>query len=302
MTAPTYVNAGARQTAGFASSIAPALPASLVNGNLLIAMVATNNADSRPFTFPAGWTTIDSNGSTNHPGVAYAGHIVDGTEGASITISWGTGNDSAVAKVWQFTGNLGTIGTAIGSTNKAGDTVGTTYTNPALTIASANSLVVNLWYGNNGAVTSPPPTNYTTGTSETNVAMFYETVASQGGSSTAISHTIPNMRWQSYEFEIESQPPEYDITVSMSLGFSQATTVDNSILEVTASNHGLGFDVAAAIQLEKDFSASPALGFSVVAGLIAFLEVQAAPALGFSVTTNVIAEPPPPQPVIIINS
>lgn len=200
---PDYVNAGTRSTAGSGTSLNIALPASLVVGNTILAMIGCLSTGGKTYTWPAGWNVIDTFSDSNISG-SWAYRTVDGTE-TTPNVTW-SGSASAVGKAWQFHGVV-----TIGAFNHTGDTGNnSTYTNAALTTTAANSRVFNMWIGNNGTV-SGTPTAYTLATNESNIAGFYQDVSTLGAHSTAISQALSgNMRWISAEVELTSViPPNF---------------------------------------------------------------------------------------------
>jgi hypothetical protein len=206
MASPTFVNGGTRTTTAAGTSLTPALPGSRVNGNILVAMVATGIAN-KTFTWPGDWTVILSHHDAGGPmAVEVAARIVDGTETAPA-VTW-SGSTSGQSKCWQFSGNLNTVAAAVdhGNENKANNNNGTA-TNPGLATLTNDALVALFWYGNNGTITGTP-SGYSLGTSESNLAEFHEAVATAGNSSTAVSQAMSgSMRWVTFELEIRSQAP-----------------------------------------------------------------------------------------------
>src|SRR3989304_2658039 len=79
------------------------LPTGIVSGHLLIVVIGFNR-NPVTITWPAGWTNIEeANWASN---VLYSARyrVADGTEGATITITSGSAEDSA-AVAWRITGH-----------------------------------------------------------------------------------------------------------------------------------------------------------------------------------------------------
>jgi hypothetical protein len=205
MAAPTFVNAGARQSTGFGESITPALPASLVNGNVLIAMVGNGATQGKTFTFPAGWTSLHEFANVNI-GVAVYYHVVVGGESAPA-ITW-SGNTSAQAKIWQFSGTVSPHvgdGSAVEDPGNNAD-----WDHPALTTTADNSLVAAFLYNNVGRTVDGVPSGWSELSDEANIAAFGDEVAVAGQTSTAIvdqPFTVGATRYLSLEVELLSESP-----------------------------------------------------------------------------------------------
>lgn len=196
--APVFVDAGTVAHVSNNTTITPTLPASLVNGNILVAMVAVSA--NRTFTFPAGWTPIDHFNDGN-VSAAYAYRVVDGSE-TDPAITWTTNTDAA-AKIWQFSGAV-FIGPNLAKVGDPGNTA--TLTNPGIATTADNSLVVLLAFGNNGTI-SGTPTSYTSFSNENPIGFalgaFGEDVSILGHTSDTVSEGLSGaMRWISFEFEL----------------------------------------------------------------------------------------------------
>lgn len=230
MTFPAFVNSGAKQFAASGTTITPALPASRVNGNLLIAVISHGVVDKTD-TFPAGWTALTSQASVTNTSMATAWRIVDGTETAPA-ITW-TGSSSAVAQVFQYSGNHPTapIGHTHTNTNVSAST---TASDAGVTLLGTNSLIAVFVGGDTaGGSTIGAATSYTkdvdfvgSGTGG-NIAEYSEQKAS--GSSDAFSATTSaSRRWNTASIEIVVSPGTANITASPALGISEAAAVATS--------------------------------------------------------------------------
>lgn len=194
MAGPTRVNVGAYQNQGFGTSITPALPASLVVGNILIGVVFNGGA----LTWPAGWTPIDSYAVTNFFG-AYAWYRVTGTDSAP-TITW-SGNNSADAVILQYTGC--TAGNPIGATNKQNDAAATTSTflGGNLTTTAPNSMVVDIEMDNQPTLATPA--SYAAVSGPSNHMLFAEIGEAVIGATPAISYGLGNAGfWMDFQVEL----------------------------------------------------------------------------------------------------
>lgn len=284
MAAPTFVNAGAVAIQGFGTSIAPSLPASLVNGNLLIACVFTHTFD-KAMTWPAGWTQIGLHNDTGDYSVEYRARIVDGSEGATISVTW-TGNVAARAKIWQFTGNVNDVDAAIGATAEASAvSASSTITNPGLTSTADNSLAVLFAAMKSGVQVTGTPTGYTIVSDEDYIGAWSETLATAGNSSDAVSQAIESSQlWHTHSFEIMSETPGVtgsgvvvsDAAAADGTGVSESTgsgalVADDSTVSGSAGVIGAGTPTA---------SASSAAGAGTVETIVVI---------------------PPPVAVIVIN-
>jgi len=161
MTTPSFVNAGARAAVAGASAITPVLPASLVNGNLLIGVANAVGSGLRTFTWPTGWDVLTFTANPNQNNVSVATRIVAGGEtNPTINVTGGTTNIQA--QIVQYTGNHASA--PIGNWQKAqrNDNLTSTtwYLQPGLLTQQANSRVVMLMLTDSG-ITPPTPSGYT---------------------------------------------------------------------------------------------------------------------------------------------
>ena len=76
------------------------LPDSLVNGNIILAFLCCDGNQSS--TWPGGWTRIVDADSPSSAHLEVAYHIVDGTEGATISVDPGATAENAVCFTWQI--------------------------------------------------------------------------------------------------------------------------------------------------------------------------------------------------------
>lgn len=303
MSTPTFVNHGGRLAGGFSPTIEPNMPASLVTGNLLIAVVGAGIAGGdRTFTFPAGWTKLpeldynDPTGSDQNMAVAY--HIVDGTEGSVLVIGIAGGNTDVDALVLQYTGN--TTIDPVPQYKKGAALLATNITSQGLTMERNNSLAVHCLTGNSDYTTpSPFVEDFNPGFRHIVVAHGDGTADTEGDVSADCVFVAANgfdHGW--FTLEIASEPPTAYTPASMGLGVSMSAIV-NPTLEVAAAMN-VGVSEAAVVSAELNSSVAPALGLAMSAGLITIFSFNAAPAVGAALSAVVIASDNPPPPVIII--
>lgn len=200
MANPSYVNAGTVVTTGSGTSLAPTLPGSRTNNNLLIAFVAVN-ATGKTFSVGGGWT-VDETVNTTHHSVARVSRLVDGTE-AAPTISW-TGNAAGNAWIAQFTGNA--AASYFGNSNSAQGNSGAALSSGTLTTTADNSLVARICFETSSVVILEDITNYTknSGFTNTNISQaLFSGIAYVSGSvadDLDISSTVGD--WSTIAFEI----------------------------------------------------------------------------------------------------
>ena len=94
------------------------LPSGIVSGNLLIAVCC--GYDDRTHTWPAGWTEMWDT-DTGNVATSGAYRVADGSEGATITVTFGLGSTVSSHVTFRITSYQGTpeSGTAAGGTSTA---------------------------------------------------------------------------------------------------------------------------------------------------------------------------------------
>jgi hypothetical protein len=102
---PAYVNNGSTAGSNGATSISPALPASLVNGNLLLGVVFSDNNATHTWS-GSGWLKLDQVIQSANFTASLGWRLVDGSE-AAPTISW-TGSVACGGALWQLSGTAPT--------------------------------------------------------------------------------------------------------------------------------------------------------------------------------------------------
>lgn len=156
--APAYVNAGVL-AASTAATATPALPASRVTGNLLIAFISANSA-TQTFAVSAGWTLGGDLANASGPGAGsntWAWRLVTGSEAAPV-FTWTT-SGAYTAQVLQFSG---VSATPMGAHAFAPPHTGSSNTIlfSSITTTHANSLVAAIALAG-GSQTLPAPAGWT---------------------------------------------------------------------------------------------------------------------------------------------
>jgi hypothetical protein len=134
--APSFVNVGTRSNGAPQSSRTPALPASLVNGNILICTALTK-VDQDHSISGAGWQAVHAQQAQSNFRLSRWWRLVDGTETAP-TISWATGT-SCFAQISQYSGTDPTNPFGNISHNVAS---GTTHSSTGFNTTADDSLVI----------------------------------------------------------------------------------------------------------------------------------------------------------------
>lgn len=208
-----YVNAGTRVSSAGATSAVPALPASLVTGNILLAICGTKN-NATHTTATSGWNKIDQRNSGTGWTVSLFWRKVDGTQTAP-TITW-TGSVANFAIQYQFNGTdpNNPIGAFLGNN-------GTTspHTNAGITGTRANSQVIyiggaaaNTAYGATTGWTEREDTGSNTGATR-QVVGERNTRINSGDASGSTSSTGAAAAWVMYQVELLS--PLYSVTSNL---------------------------------------------------------------------------------------
>ncbi len=237
-----YVNAGSVSSAASVTTRTPGLPASRVNGNILLAVCSTGNNATHTWS-GTGWNKIGGNinsGASFTTSIGWC--IVNGSESAP-TISW-TGSAGVVALVWQLSGahptqtftNLNTNSGST-STHSATGFTGSAVGSRAVYIDSANA--------NTGLATPSGWTEH----SDTGAATFPSriTIGSKSigtGASGNISVTGANAAWTMRIFELLQKYYTLAVTQQTYTVTANATglykghklTVDSQTYAITAND------------------------------------------------------------------
>jgi hypothetical protein len=198
----TYVNAGTRVSSSGATSATPALPASRVNGNLLIAVCGTKN-NATHTTATAEWNKIDQRNSGTGWTLSLFWKLVDGTDSAPV-ITW-TGSVANFAIQFQYTG--GAPSNPIGAF-LANNGTGSPHTNAGLVATRDESQVIylggataNTAYGTSTGWTENADAGSATGATR-HVAGRRNATINTGASSGSISISGATGAWVLYQVEL----------------------------------------------------------------------------------------------------
>ena len=247
MTSPSYVNSGTFLNWTGASSASPALPASRVTGNLLIAFfwISPGTAPTPWSLSGTGWNigeSYDGASGTNSFGVMWAWRYVDGTE-ASPTGGTGGSGLAAGAIIYQYTNvhqtsPFGTLPT-LPSTTFGGS--GNLH---ALTTSTSGSLVVGLvGYLGNFTISSGPGGSWSldesTHTNNSGYAGVGEVSAVYPTAGTAIGTQTISFSGStyacSYDLEILAPPPPIPTATIISTLKSVAQSAATTVIEPISS-------------------------------------------------------------------
>lgn len=154
---PSVVNSQVSVDNSGDSSIVITLPGSLVVGNVLLAIMGGNQ--NRTATWPAGWTEL-IDGANAASGIYIGYRVIDGSEGASITVTASSLHNTSVSRVYQITG--------AGTTLYGGFTTGSSSTPDSPDLNPGIGSTKFLWFagcaGRSGLGTiSGYPTDFTDG-------------------------------------------------------------------------------------------------------------------------------------------
>ena len=195
----TYANAGTRSSSSGATTRTPALPASLVNGDLLFAVAGAKNANTH--TWSAGWTKIDQRTQGTFT-VSLAVRVVDGSQVAPV-ISW-TGTAACFAQCYaHFAGDTKKpIGAIIVNSG-----TGSTHTCPALASTQRDSRIIYIdAAAANTALATPTgrTENLDNGsaTGATRNVIGGINVPARSGQAAAISVVGANAAWVMWQIEL----------------------------------------------------------------------------------------------------
>ena len=189
------------------TSINPALPSSLVIGNLLIAAIGHPNSDqSGSVAFPSGWTPLYMlSGGSYGQSLCLAYRYVDGTEGSTINITWSY-STNAHAQIFQYSGSVAFGVTAVDGRGLAGGE------DTALQLASATMLGKDsLWTVisfNNNSTISGTPTGYTVNINTNGgLGELDSTPGGVGSTSGALNQPFAgSVGWLAVGIELQSTP------------------------------------------------------------------------------------------------
>jgi hypothetical protein len=176
------------------------MPASLVNGNILVGFIQLPAAGGKTFSVGGGWTIGDTDAAGNS---AWAWRYVDGSQAAPV-FSWGGASVAWHGQVAQI--QTVKVTGAIGASTKANGTVSPIAVGAVTTTAARSLILAILLKAGSEVITVP--------TGFTSIAQFndstasdrlaVETVVASGAASDAVSVAITNAVWQGFLIEIKS--------------------------------------------------------------------------------------------------
>jgi hypothetical protein len=175
MAFPIVAGTAASQTTISGTTHTVSLPTGIVSGELLVVAMAYQTAPSF-ITFPAGWTAKTSSDTGGAAGV-WAYRVANGTEGTSITVTFGIAQQAA-HRSWRIQGHststnpMTDVGFWQAGTSAAPDT-------GAATPVGGTKDYLWLWFtaGAGGRICTSAPTSYTnletsdSGSAATSVAL-----------------------------------------------------------------------------------------------------------------------------------
>ncbi len=129
----TFVAAGAG-TSGNNSSLAVALPAGIVEGDLLIVLAAIRNSGTGSVNVPAGWTLMRAFGNMSLLGRRY----VTGDVGPTVTFTGGVANADTMARMAAFRSAELAPATGVDQLNASAQDIAS----PALTVPADDLCIV----------------------------------------------------------------------------------------------------------------------------------------------------------------
>jgi hypothetical protein len=198
--------AGTQGAAASGTSIAPALPAGIAVGNLMVGLVSTKN--NATHTWPAGWTKVNQTNSGASYTTSWAWKIFQAGDTAP-SVTW-AGSVANTGQIWSYTGQdtfnpIGAVGTVATGTVSP-------HTSTAITTTHSNSLAIYIDSCSANTVLTQPTgytQNFGTGsaTSVTALASGSMAVASVGTSTGAISTAGGAAAWTQVQVEINVLVP-----------------------------------------------------------------------------------------------
>jgi hypothetical protein len=234
MAAPAFVNFGAVGGVGFGTGFSnEGLPASRVNGNILIIVATVANGTARTMAISGGgggWSIIGTPDVSTNGNSLVAYRIVDGTE-AAPSITW-TGNDNGCGVILQYSGDFSS--NPIGNIHQnALSVANATMTESGITLARGNSLVLGIVLGSGSPATisTPPGGSWTqdqvnTAGLGTLAVWDNSSVATQGSHSPSFSATMNfSAKWMAYTIEIASQAPITPVAAAGAVGLTMTAAV-----------------------------------------------------------------------------
>jgi len=241
-----YVNVGTRTNSGGNTSATPALPASRVSGNILIAICGTKN-NATHSTATSGWDKIDQVDSGTGWTLSLFWRVIDGSEAAPV-ITW-SGSVANFAIITQISEASPTnpIGAILGNPNS-----GTPHTNAGITGTGLNSQVfyiggaaANTAYGTTSGWTERSDAGSNTGATR-HVIGNRNSRINTGDSSGSTSNTgaaavgvMYQLELLSPVFSVSGTPTDLGDTASGDLTFSDGSrSISGSITDLGDTSSG----------------------------------------------------------------
>lgn len=164
--AVTFVSAGAQSSSASATTLSPALPASTVNGDLLLAVVSGSSVEG--FTPPAGWTPMYQQLTANTPWVTYY-RFVDGTE-TTPTFTTASVAGACAAVITAYRG-VDKINPFVAAAEPVSGSAGSSATTRTVRSGKASQFLVGIFCSqSNGASTAGAGVNATSVTQRVNTS------------------------------------------------------------------------------------------------------------------------------------
>lgn len=240
MTAPVYLNTGTQVGDNGNTTLNPTLPGSRVNGNVLLAVCASKNADTHSCA-TSGWVQWPSGvqfqySTTLH--VSFWIYEVNGSETAP-SITW-TNSSACLARIFQFTRAVRNLGETVGPTYSNNSGNGATHSTSSFNTSADNSLGVYIDIASaNTALATPAGWTERSDTGSALAAMQLtigdKSMPTSGGATGAISVTGANAAWIQIQLELlepgtatyilDAQGGSYTLTGG-DAGFSRGYTLD----------------------------------------------------------------------------
>lgn len=230
MAAPTWLNSGARNSQSAATSVVPALPASRVNGNILIAHVGTDTNATHSIS-GSGWQALGSSGS---PASTWRSslwwRVVDGTETAP-TISW-TGSVANFGQIYQFTRENFDKTAPFGTVQSPSTGSTSTHTSTGFNTTRNNSLAIYI-DGADVNTAMAQPTGWTervdngSATGSSRNVMGTKAVANSGTGTGNISVTGAAAYW--VQWQLELLEPKIGATMAATESGSDSSSMSGQV-------------------------------------------------------------------------
>jgi hypothetical protein len=203
------------------------LPAGIVAGDLLIALVHTQSGNAHTVTTPAGWTLLnDTVGGTHHTCAYYK--IAAGGETSFTIVTSHAGGSFRIVFSYRITGHDPATAPLVGGAQST-----STSANPPPVNAAAWGAVNKLWiaWAASGHDVTGTPSGFTNGIGgPTSGNAFWGRSAEQQSNATSndpSTYTAQNELWGAQTIAIKSAPPVTSMTCKGGLGGGNAAGGNN---------------------------------------------------------------------------